>query len=145
VNTDPKPEDELSDIAADAENYKALEAIVRAAGRYVVPSESLRPSTLQAARDYCDDRRSVALFGKLLIALVVFCLLASPAIDRFVSSSAGTQSYSDEMHRRAMEIDAEKHIGLDWGLQEAFSNLRKQQAAHFENSLFRSESLIHGR
>jgi len=110
-----------------------LESIVRAAGGYIRPTDDLRPSTLEAARDACRQRRISRRFGGLAILVV---LLAATGIPEFLFSSQRGKAFvrSSELHRRAAQNAVERGVGTNWALYEVFSELRREQADLLQHS-----------
>ena len=106
-----------------------IEAMVRGARHYLRPSEDLRPRTLEAARQYCDDRRSEQKLGGLLIAAVLLLFVSSPAL-RFVDvlRNRSIAPTAADIQARAVEYSAQPEIGTHWGLAEAYSQMRRIQA-----------------
>lgn len=119
----------MSDPIRDHDSFDSIESLIRAAGNYVQPTRDLRPRVLEAAREHCDDRRAEQKLGAFAIALLLLASFSSPAI-RYVAlmrtASAGPSAI--EMHRRALAYEAQADMGANWGLTEAFSELRRAQA-----------------
>ncbi len=106
-----------------------VELLIRAAGNYVVPSDNLRPRTLEAARERAADRVGFYKLARLFLVLLFCSALSIPALDslsawhdRSVSPSAA------EIQDQATRIGSEKGVGPHWGLYEAFNRLRNHQA-----------------
>jgi hypothetical protein len=139
-NTDPRRDgdgewlEDQGDVAP-AEALAAIQQAIRAAGDYVVPSEDLRPKTLEAARQLCEDRQGGIRFGRFA-ALLLLCMVVSVPIaerltawyDRVASPS------SSQLQQQALQISSDRDIGPHWGLFEAFSQLRRSQAARLGHS-----------
>lgn len=106
-----------------------VELLIRAAGNYVVPSDNLRPRTLEAAREKAADRAGFFRLARLFLVLL-FCSAASvPALDRLAAWHDKSVSPSgSEMQNQANQIATEKGVGPHWGLYEAFNRLRNHQA-----------------
>ncbi|MDZ4849607.1 MAG: hypothetical protein SGI77_09950 [Pirellulaceae bacterium] len=108
-----------------------LERAIYAARNYVVPSDDLRPQTLEAAREHGRDRtrvrwsRIAAVFG-----LFFWCfggMLASSASgirEGFVAP------FGDEVHSIATEISLQENDSFEWGLVEVFSRYRSLSGMH---------------
>ncbi len=111
------------------ESLESIESTIRAAGTYVVPSENLRPKTLEAARERCDERRGEVQFGRFVIATAFACAAMIVLINWMIlwrdrhpfPSPSSVQS-------RAMEIAIEEKVGIDWGLVESFRELRLKRS-----------------
>jgi hypothetical protein len=128
----------MSDPHRDDEHscsFDSIELLIRAAGNYVQPSEDLRPRTLEAARDHCDDRRAEQKLGAFAIAVLLLVSFSSPALryaDVLRSASAGPSA--TEMHSRALAYETQPDVGSNWGLTEAFTELRRTQATRLGRS-----------
>ena len=127
--------DDFDDDRMSPEFLKKLEATILAAGKFVVPSDNLRPHTLEAARDCFPDSMGGYRFAQFSLAVFVFVSVSLPVASRLASLSESlSPPTSSEMH----EIAVEKSVGLDWGLAEAYSELRQTQAARFRPSMTES-------
>ena len=122
---DFKDDANSNDAVVSPEFLKLLEATVLAAGKYVVPSDDLRPHTLEAARELDSDQKKTYSFAKLAVAFAVCGFLSLPVIGRVASWREQVTSPSS---LRMFETAHKKKMGLDWGLFEAFSELRERQA-----------------
>lgn len=120
----------MSDTYRSDESREAIESMIRAAGQYVQPTEDLRPRTLEAARQYCGDRRAEQKLGSLAIAVLLLVSISSPAI-RYAEMLQSTASgpSAAEMHHRAIAFETRPDVGSHWGLTEAFTELRRNQAS----------------
>jgi len=112
-----------------------IEAMIRAARHYVRPSDDLRPRTLEAAREYCGDRRAEKKLGSFALAVLVLLLISSPAIRyaMMLQSTVANRS-ADEVHHLAAELATHREIGSHWALAEAFSQVRHIQASRLGRS-----------
>ncbi len=109
-----------------------LEQSIHSAGRYVVPSDNHRPSTLEAARRWSQDRRIERRIGKWLLAISLFCGIGSVAIQFMMwNSSSRSISKSQEIESRAAEISRSGHVSYQMGIAEAYSESRIEQAKQF--------------
>ena len=114
------------------EFLKLLEATVFAAGKFVLPSGDLRPHTLEAARDYSSDHKGAYSFAKFCLAVVAFVSISLPVFGQLASWREHVSSpTSAEVNAIAMK----KNIGMDWGLFEAFCELRQSQASRFGQTI----------
>ena len=117
-----------SEFADDARGW--IEAQVRSAGGYVVPSDNLRPRTLEAAREWSEDRKALRRLRRFAVLLLLCSVMSVPLVERLTAWHKGTQSPSPrEMEQRALQLATDSHVGQHWGLFEAFSQLRRVQAA----------------
>ena len=126
--------DDFDQNRVSPEFLKLLEATVQSAGAYVIPSDNLRPHTLEAARDYSSDRRGTYVLAKFGLAIAILGCVSLPVLDRMASwHDRVTSPTSLQM----LEIAQRKSVGIDWGLFEAFSELRQNQASRFGHSLMK--------
>ncbi len=106
-----------------------IEELIRAAGNFVVPSENLRPRTLEAAREAAADRMGFYRLARLFLVLLFCSALSIPALDQLTAWHDKSVSPSvAEIQDQANRISTEKGVGPHWGLYEAFSRLRSNQA-----------------
>ncbi len=106
-----------------------VELLIRAAGNYVVPSDNLRPRTLEAARESAADRAGFYRLARLFLVLLFCSALSVPALDRLSAWHDKSVSPSvSEIQDQASRIATEKGVGPHWGLYEAFTRLRFRQA-----------------
>lgn len=132
MNNDPILHDDSGEWEISGDLQMLIEAKVRSASRYVIPSDNLRPLTLQAARDYCSDKRSNRMLFKMIFGVAVCCCLLLPMLEKASSFGGSLASPSlDELEERAIKIAHERHVGIDWGLHEAFVQMRHEQAIRF--------------
>jgi len=110
------------------EILESLEATILAAGKYVIPSENLRPHTLEAARDYDWDRRGTYQFARFALAIAVCGCISLPVLDRLAS---WRDKMASPTSMQMLEIAENKNVGIDWGLYEVYSELRQNQASRF--------------
>ncbi len=121
------------------EPFNSLEAIVGAAGGYIQPTDDLRPSTLEAAREATTKRRWNFRIGTLASAVVLMAIFGLPG--RAVPTRADHDERVSQairgfdLHRQAsLRI---VHAGFDssWAMYEAFADLRKKQAHLFDAAM----------
>ncbi|MDX1930066.1 MAG: hypothetical protein SFV81_26300 [Pirellulaceae bacterium] len=106
-----------------------VELLIRAAGNYVVPSDNLRPRTLEAARESVADRAGFFRLARLFLVLLFCSAVSIPALDRLAAWHDKSVSPSGaEIQNQANEFATEKGVGPHWGLYEAFKRLRNHQA-----------------
>ncbi len=129
MNNDPMLHNDSGEREISSDLQKSIEAKVRSASRYVIPSDNLRPLTLQAARDYCSDKRSNRMLFKMTWGVAIFCCMVLPMLEKASSFGGSLASPSrDELEERAIKIAHERNVGIDWGLHEAFVQMRHEQA-----------------
>ncbi len=113
-----------------------IEALVRAAGRYVGASEGLRPRVLEGARAERAEKRVrhrvVQLMGVVIFSTIVTGVGQTPS-----SSHGEVQSPFvgdlQSLNRRAAEM-AEDGGGVGWGLVDALVDLRREQSDRFRSA-----------
>ena len=118
----------FDEAGVSPEFLKLLEASVLEAGKYVVPSDDLRPHTLEAARELDTDRQETYSLTKMAVAFAVCGVLSLPVFSRMAS---WRERVSAPNSLRMFEAAQKKNIGLDWGMLEAFSEARQRQASQF--------------
>ncbi len=119
---------EFGEDGMSPEFLKKLEATVLAAGKFVVPSDDLRPHTLEAARNCFSDSRGGYKFAQFSLAVFIVVSVSLPVIGRLTSLSESLSApTSAQMYETAMK----KNVGPDWGLYEAYNELRQSQASRF--------------
>jgi hypothetical protein len=123
----------------DFESFDSLESIVRAAGGYVQPTDDLRPSTLEAAREACSQRRWNFRLGA--VALVVIVLAIGDLPSRIMASRAGQLDNPSQairgydLHQQASLRMTHSGFDSSWAVYEAFAELRKKQADLFDAAM----------
>lgn len=121
------------------EPFAEIEAMVRSAGQYVRASDDLRPRVLETARTQCGERwaqrciRRVALF---VILTAIFTVSGGRELD---SAAAPRQLalVTADAERSLLRAQADFPVGGDsgWGVVEAFSELRREQAKVLRRTL----------
>lgn len=120
--------DRRSDVSPDG--WVSIEEAIRSAGHYVVPSDNLRPRTLEAARELSDDRKGTRKLRRFAVALIFGSMLSVPVIERLTTWQERSLSPSAaELEHQALDFSDNQNVGPHWGLYEAFSQLRRDQAA----------------
>ena len=102
-----------------------LEKIILAARNYVVPSDDLRPRTLEDARDLDLQRREIRRLGLASVLGVALWGLSFA----FVNSAnayrdAWVAPSGEELQQIAFEFGAKTNSSREWGLVEVFERLR---------------------
>lgn len=121
--------------ACDDQSFEQIEAAIRAAGDYIRPSEDLRPRTLDAAREDGGDRRAEQKLGVLMIAALMLISVASPAVHYIDALRRQTSTPSaSELQHQGLQYASDPRIGPNWGLAEAFTQLRRLQADRLSGS-----------
>jgi hypothetical protein len=110
-----------------------LEAMVRAAGGYVQPSEDLRPRVLEAARAQQGEKRARRWIRRAAACVVLVAVLAASA-SRMAGLGVDPELALNATDSQAMHSRAESYSSgrdLSWGLVKAFTELRRRQSAAF--------------
>ncbi len=111
----------------DPTDFGQIEAIVRAAGGYVCPTDDLRPKALEAAKFASWQRRISLRLGGMALLVSLFNFTGLP--EHFVPSRLGLGAIqSEELYRRAAQNVHEKGTSSHWALFEVFSEHRRNQA-----------------
>ena len=123
----------MSDLPNSLEQ---IESMVASAKNYVVPSDNLRPRILEAARSQQNQRLSARRMYQVA-ALVVLCvLLTIPAQQRLDAWRRSAFSpTSGELEISAQQYANQPAIGQNWGMYEAYKNLRQQQQTKITGGL----------
>jgi hypothetical protein len=141
--SDPRSHEGQDGMDALPEDLQALEAAIRDAGQLVIPTERLRPKTLDAARDYCDQRRHANRVAGLGLSLAVVVILASPMLESLSQWCGGiTAPTSQEVELRALETARLQNYELSWGLVDVVSGVRDTQSQRLGNPPVRSGVLV---
>jgi hypothetical protein len=114
--------------------FEALEAKIRAAGNYVVPSDDLRPRTLEDAGELVVQRRWLKRLGFawMMCTLVVgLSLVFVGAVN--VYREAWVTPSGDDLQRIAFENSSTTNAEREWGLVEVFDRLRRLRFHDLEN------------
>ncbi len=122
-----KDDDDSNKIEVSPEFLKLLEATVLAAGKYVVPSDDLRPHTLEAAHEIDADRKGSSRLVGLAVAIALCACICFPLADRL---SPWRERVSGRTSLQIQEMALRKNIGPDWGLLEVFNERQQQAARH---------------
>lgn len=111
-------------MAEPCDRFAEIESLVASAGQYVQPSDDLRPRTLEAARTARAEQRGQQWVRHAAIAAAVVGLAISL---RGTTETKPQLNDSDAMYRQAT-LRASGVGGLGWGLVQAFTELREEQA-----------------
>lgn len=116
------------DPANEPESLQELEALIAAAGDYVMPADTLRPRVLEAARVRQNHRHSAWRMFQMA-GFVFVCLLASIPAQHHLEAwrNSAFSPSADEMELLAQEYADQPAIGQNWGFYEAFKDLRHDQ------------------
>lgn len=129
-------ENSLPEELAFDPSWAEVEALVRAAGQYVVPSDNLRPRVLEAAREKRNDQRGRRKILQCVAAILLCGALSLPLAERMEVWRDHTKSPSaNDLELRAIQLSSRSNDGPHWGLLEAFNQLRESQATRLQRSL----------
>lgn len=109
----------------DRDDWNDVELLVRAAGSYVRPSEELRPRVLEAARVELGERKAQRRIWKVAIAIGLLGTMIAVAGDR----TPVPPTFSHGMLQANPEVQPTDGAAAGWSLVEAFTDLRRRQAA----------------
>jgi Tfp pilus assembly protein PilN len=110
--------------------WNDVEALVRAAGGYVHPSEELRPRVLEAARAESRERRAQRQIWHLAIVIALLGALSTAIVGHWRAAAPYSSApYSASLLQ--MQANARQAEGSDagWSMVESFTDLRRRQAA----------------
>jgi hypothetical protein len=114
-----EPDDEPSD---------KVEAMVRAAGGYVGASDDLRPRVLETARVQCSERRAQRCIRQAAVFVVLSAVLTMSS-GRGLDSASDAPRFASLVNAESIFLRAESGGGdCGWGMVDAFTELRLQQA-----------------
>ncbi len=108
----------------DAE-WDEVEALVRAAGGYVRPSEDLRPRLLETARAESRERQAQWRIWQLALAIALLGAVATI----FGTRSDAAASFSQGALQVQAEVRPAEAGAAGWRIVDSFTDLRRRQAA----------------
>ena len=113
-----------------------IEEAIFAAGSYVVPSENLRPRTLEAARELVQDRQRIRKIEGYLVLLLAFGAITMPLANRLKAWQDSHRSpTSAEIQERLLKLSHQSPDDRHWGTYEAYREIRNGQATRFGSVL----------
>lgn len=129
--------DESSDeLSASRQSKSVVEEAVWAASGYVVPSDDLRPRTLEAAREVDQDRHRLRKFERFMVGFLAICVLSIPLVDRLNTWRDNHQApTSTQIEQMALEYSKKSADGQHWGMYETYNRIRHAQAARFGHAI----------
>ena len=115
---------------------ESVESVIRDAAKYVKPSRDLRPRTIEAARTHCQDIRAEQKLGALVLAVMLLLFVSTPML-HFVDllRARGQMPTANDVEQLAIEYSDRREIGSNFGLSEAFTELRRFQASRLGQSV----------
>lgn len=114
----------MNEPIQDRDAWEDVELLIRAAGRYVVPSEDMRPRVLEAARVESDERKARRRVWHMAIAIGVLGAMFIVANDR----TSVLPIFSHGMLANS-DLHPAEEGAAGWGIVDAFTDLRRRQAA----------------
>jgi hypothetical protein len=132
-NHDYEPQD------CEPEAFDSVESLIRSACGYVLPTDDLRPRTLEAARASCRQRRWNSRIGGLALTIILLAMCGfphwgiSPEGDQLARASAAIRHF--DLHEQASLRKIPAGFDPGWALFEAFSELRKKQSDLFDSAM----------
>ncbi len=115
--------------APNNDELARLEQAIFAAGKYVRPSDDLRPRTIEAAKEHCGNHRFVRNVIGLGLAALLLLMLGVPVTETIRQRRArSTSPTSAEIQQQAIEYSLKAGLSPDWGLSQKFDDLRHFQA-----------------
>jgi hypothetical protein len=115
------------DQSAEWDNPRSdeTEALVRAAGGYVRPSETLRPRLLDAARAESRERWAQQKMWQVALVVALWGALSTASGNRWQAASPFSAALLQaEVQERPVEVGA-----AGWSVVDSFTDLRRRQAA----------------
>lgn len=103
--------------------WSDMEALVRAAGGYVRPSEELRPRVLETARAEAGEHQAQRRIWQVALAIALLGLLSSAATTRWDVASP----LPGVLH--VQTVGQQAGVDSGWSMVESFTDLRRRQAA----------------
>jgi hypothetical protein len=115
--------------ANNNDDIARLERALLAAGKYIRPSDDLRPRTIEAAKEHCSNYRLVRNMMGLALAALLLMMLSVPVVETIRERRArATSPTSAEIQQQAIEYSVQAGVTPDWGLSQKFDDLRHFQA-----------------
>ena len=107
-----------------AREWDDVEALVRAAGGYVRPSEELRPRVLEAAGVEASERRALQRIWHVALAIAILGVLTVIGARWHAASP-----FAPSVLQAQAEVQQAGGNSAGWTLVESFTDLRRRQAA----------------
>lgn len=110
------------------DSLRQIELMVASAKDYVAPSDNLRPRVIEAAR----SRYGFVMNSQRVLqvaAIVMLCVLLTIPLQQRLEDwrNAAFAPSTDEMEMQAQAYAEQPAVGHNWGLVEAYKNLKQQQ------------------
>ena len=101
------------------------EALVRAAGGYVRPSETLRPRLLDAARAESRERWAQRKMWQVALAVALWGALSTASGSRWHAAAP----FSAAVLQGDVQVRSVEGGAAGWSVVDSFTDLRRRQAA----------------
>lgn len=108
-----------------------VEALIKAAGSYVVPSDGLRGKVLDEARDIDRRRRTNRRVFGGTAALVACCVGGLLFVCGGGRDNSASIRWSSDVNQGALELVRTRNMSYDWAILESFTSVRLEQAKKF--------------
>ena len=103
--------------------------MVYAARNYVRPSDELRPSTLEIAREMMADKMAQRKLASVVAVIGCMLLIGIPIASRLGEVSVPRRPSSGEIQVKATSLANDPSVGANWAVVEAFTRMRQVQAS----------------
>jgi hypothetical protein len=116
----------MTDPLDDNTQWNDMEALVRAAGSYVRPSEELRPRVLEAAQIECRELRVQRRSWQAALLVTLAAMVISLATRSYWQAAA---PLSASLLPTPADVRSAEGGTTGWSTVESFTELRRRQAA----------------
>ena len=107
---------------------ESLESMIAAAKDYMVPTDNLRPRILEVARMREDQRHNSLRMFQIAALIFLGVIITIPAQQQLEGwRQTAFSPNSSQLELQAQEFASQPTIGQNWGMVEAFRNLRQSQ------------------
>jgi len=114
----------MTEPLEQAAPWDDVEALVRAAGSYVRPSDELRPRVLESARAESHERRAQRRIWQAALAVALLGAMVAAAASR----SDVPPSVSAGMLQTRAAVQTAEGGAAGWSIVDSFTDLRRRQA-----------------
>ena len=115
-----------------------IEAMVLAAGQYVRASDDLRPRVLETARSQCGERRAQRCLHHFAVFIALLAFFTTIYHNQLEGNNPGLRDSVLAVISNRTSSPASPTVrsgNWDWSMIDAFTELRRQQAAVFRANL----------
>ena len=119
----------MTDFPDNREDLNDIEALVRSARDYVLPSEDLRPRVLESARVMRGERRAQRWIGHLAICALLLGMFAAATGQQ--SEAVATRESGATLRASRLFWSPQPTLRASdatWGMVDSFTELRRRQA-----------------